>query len=97
MQSRGPLTPDNDPEANIWYWWDVPAMLAFAHIGTDARAAPFVLHLVPDDVKGLPRPVAVDASLTNNHLQYALTWFALAFLLIVMSGLPIRQTLREQD
>ncbi len=42
--------------------------------------------------KGFPRPVAVDASLTNNHLQYALTWFALAFLLIVMSGLLIRQT-----
>jgi surfeit locus 1 family protein len=97
VQSRGPFTPDNDPEANIWYWWDIPAMLAFARIGTDARVAPFVLHLLPDDGKGLPRPVAVDASLTNNHFQYALTWFALAFLLIVMSGLLIRQTLREQD
>jgi surfeit locus 1 family protein len=97
VQSRGPFTPDNDPEANIWYWWDIPAMLAFAHIAADARVAPFVLHLLPDNGRGLPRPVAVDASLTNNHLQYALTWFALAFLLIVMSGLLIRQTLREQD
>jgi surfeit locus 1 family protein len=96
-QSRGPFTPDNDPEANIWYWWDIPAMLAFAHIATDARVAPFVLHVLPGDGKGLPRPVAVDASLINNHLQYALTWFALAFLLIVMSGLLIRQTLRNQD
>jgi surfeit locus 1 family protein len=97
VQSRGPFTPDNNPEANIWYWWDIPAMLAFAHIGADARVAPFVLHLVPDGGKGLPRPVAVDAGLTNNHLQYAITWFALAFLLIVMSGLLARQTLRNQD
>jgi surfeit locus 1 family protein len=97
VQSRGPFTPDNDPEANIWYWWDVPAMLAFANIGGETRVAPFVLHLLPGDGKSLPRPVAVDANLTNNHRQYALTWFALAILLIVMSGLLIRQTLRTQD
>jgi surfeit locus 1 family protein len=97
IQSRGPFTPDNDPEANIWYWWDIPAMLASSHIGDDARVAPFALHLLPDDGKGLPRPVAIDAGLTNNHLQYALTWFALALILIVMSGLLIRQTLRNQD
>jgi surfeit locus 1 family protein len=95
--SRGPFTPDNDPEANIWYWWDIPAMLAFAQIGSDTRVAPFALHLLPGDGKSLPRPVAVDAGLTNNHLQYALTWCALAVLLIVMSGLLIRQTLRQQD
>jgi surfeit locus 1 family protein len=95
--SRGPFTPDNDPEANIWYWWDIPAMLAFAHVGPDARVAPFALHLLPGDGKSLPRPVAVDTALTNNHLQYALTWFALAVLLVVMSGLLIRQTLRERD
>jgi surfeit locus 1 family protein len=95
--SRGPFTPDNDPQANIWYWWDIPAMLAFAHIGPDARVAPFALHLLPGGGKGLPRPVSVDMGLTNNHLQYALTWFALAALLVVMSGLLIRQTLRQQD
>jgi surfeit locus 1 family protein len=95
--SRGPFTPDNDPEANIWYWWDIPAMLAFAQIGPDTRVAPFALHLLPGDNKNLPRPVAVDRALTNNHLQYALTWFALAVLLIIMSGLLIRQTLRKRD
>jgi surfeit locus 1 family protein len=97
LQSRGPFTPDNDAESNIWYWWDIPAMLAFAHIGDDARVAPFALHLLPGDGKDLPRPVAVDAGLTNNHLQYSLTWFALALVLIVMSGLLILQTVRKQD
>ncbi|MGE0239242.1 MAG: SURF1 family protein [Parvibaculaceae bacterium] len=95
--SRGAFTPDIDPEANIWFWWDIPAMLAFAQVGPDMRVAPFALHLLPGDGKGLPRPVAVDAGLTNNHLQYALTWFALAGLLVVMSGLLIRQTVRRHD
>lgn len=99
VQSRGPFTPDNDAEDNIWYWWDIPAMLAFAHVASDQRVAPFVLHLLPaaDGGRTLPSPIAVDESLINNHLQYALTWFALAALLVVMSGLLIRQTLRKKD
>jgi len=98
VKSRGPFTPDNDPEANIWYWWDIPAMLAHASVAPDARVAPFALHLPPGaGPKTLPAPVAVDEGLTNNHLQYALTWFTLAVLLIVMSGLLIRQTLRKRD
>jgi surfeit locus 1 family protein len=95
--SRGPFTPDNDTEGNVWYWWDIPAMLSFAHVGPDTRVAPFALHVMPGEAKGLPRPVAVDANLVNNHLQYAITWFALAGLMIVMSGLLIRQTLRKSD
>lgn len=95
--SRGSFTPDNDPEGNIWYWWDVPAMLAGAEVGPDMRVAPFVLHVLPGADKALPRPVSVDTALINNHLQYALTWFALAAVLIVLSSLLIRQTLRKQD
>jgi surfeit locus 1 family protein len=99
VQGRGAFTPDNDTAGNIWYWWDIPAMLAFAHVAPDQRVAPFVLHLEPDPAAGrtLPSPVSVDENLTNNHLQYALTWFALAVLLIVMSGLLIRQIRRKGD
>jgi surfeit locus 1 family protein len=95
---RGPFSPDNDPGANIWYWWDIPAMLAYARIRPDARVAPFVLHVPPGEAGNtLPAPVAVDATLTNNHLQYAITWFALAGLMVVMSGLLIRQTMRKGE
>lgn len=99
VQNRGAFTPDNDTAANIWYWWDIPAMLAFARVAPDQRVAPFVLHIEPDPKAGrtLPSPVATDENLTNNHLQYALTWFSLAILLIVMSGLLIRQMRRKGD
>lgn len=95
---RGPFTPDNDPEGNMWYWWDIPAMLAYADVAPDARVAPFVLHVQPGaGGKTLPAPVTADSTLTNNHLQYALTWFALAVVLIVMAGLLIRQTIRKDQ
>lgn len=99
VRGRGPFTPDNDTAGNIWYWWDIPAMLAFAQVAPDQRVAPFVLHLLPvaGGGKTLPSPVATDEDLVNNHLQYALTWFALAALLIGMSGLLIRQTLRKES
>jgi surfeit locus 1 family protein len=93
---RGPFTPDNDPDDNMWYWWDIPAMLAYADVAPDARVAPFVLHVQPGEgPRTLPDPVAVDESLANNHLQYALTWFSLAVLLVIMAGLLIRQTIRK--
>ncbi len=78
VAGRGPFTPDNNDAANIWYWWDVPAMLAFSDIPADLKVAPFVLQLLP--VEGdttFPRSQRPDADLRNNHLQYAITWFAL--------------------
>ena len=52
------LTPDNDADGNIWYWWDVPAMLAFGHIDPDSRVAPFILQALPGSDRTLPRPAA---------------------------------------
>jgi surfeit locus 1 family protein len=88
------FTPDNDPEKNLYYWWDVPAMLRDADPPPDARVALFVLQLMPSaGDTGFPRPQAVAVNITNNHLQYALTWFSLAAVLAVFAGLLIRQEL----
>jgi surfeit locus 1 family protein len=86
---RGFFNPDNDPFANVWYWWDVPAMLSGLPSGN--RAVPVVLHLAPDGgSKPYPRPQPFAAGLRNNHLQYALTWFALAAVLAVIAALFVR-------
>ncbi len=74
---RGPFTPDNDDARNIWYWWDVPAMLALSNIPADLKVAPFVLQLLPvEGDASFPRPQRPDAALRGNHLQYAIAWFA---------------------
>jgi surfeit locus 1 family protein len=94
--AQGLFAPDNDPEKNLYYWWDVPAMLRDANPSPDSRVALFVLQLTPlAGDTGFPRPQGVAVNVSNNHLQYAITWFSLAAVLVVFAGLLIRQEIRK--
>ena len=97
-RARGPFTPDNKPAANEWFWWDTRAMTIAAG-------------LVPADVPALvvhrqsqagdppwPRSTGVDLSIIpNHHLQYAITWYALAIVLIVMAWTYARKNFAALD
>ena len=68
--------PDNKPERNLWFWIDLPAMAAADRLSAVAR-----FYLVADATPnpgGWPKGRDVAEPLPNNHLQYAITWFALA-------------------
>lgn len=70
-----PFTPDNAPPDD-WYWLDPVALTVNAGF-TPGDAAPLTLRATapPAGLKARPaRPHIVD-----DHLQYAMTWFALAF------------------
>ncbi len=96
--ARGFFDPENDVDGNIWYWWDVPAMLSSVTIPAEMKIAPFVLQALPgDDPKKFPRAAKPEAQLRNNHLQYAITWFSLAFVLFVIVGLFVRKQARRTD
>lgn len=95
---RGFFDPENDVDGNVWYWWDVPAMLSSVSILPEMKIAPFILQALPgDDPKKFPRASEPDAQLRNNHLQYAITWFSLALVLLVIAGLFIRKQVRGSD
>lgn len=68
----------NDPAGNRWYSRDVAAIAAARAV---ARAAPYFVDA--DAVPGTawPRGGMTVVRFPNNHLQYALTWFAMAGLL----------------
>ena len=76
--------PENDPASRLYNWPDLAAMAAQA----DLERAVVTLYLAaePDDGAGAAYPVAapVAVELRNDHLQYALTWFALALALVVI-------------
>jgi surfeit locus 1 family protein len=92
---RGFFDPDNDIENRVWYWWDIPAMLAASAIPPGMKVAPFVLQAVPgDDAGAFPRAAPPQAALQNNHLQYAVTWFSLALVLFAIAALFIRKQVR---
>lgn len=77
-EPRGSFLQSNDPAQNRWYSRDVAAIASFAHL---ADAAPYFIDVqaaTPADAQAWPRPGLTVVQFPNNHLVYALTWFALA-------------------
>jgi len=76
----GALDAEDDLPQNVWFTRDVAKMAQAAGV---APVAPF---LVVQDGQapegGWPRPGAARPQLKNDHLQYALTWFGLAGVLV---------------
>ncbi|HTO82060.1 MAG TPA: SURF1 family protein [Methylomirabilota bacterium] len=72
------LQPDNEPARNIWFWSDLPAMAAHAGIPAE-KLVPVFLEAGPaPNPGGLPIGGQTHINLPNDHLQYAIIWFALA-------------------
>ena len=75
--------PENAPERNAWFFVD-PAQMAAA-VGAGNAIAPLYLGLYRDDAEAnLPFTAPPPMDLRNDHLQYVITWYALAIALIVI-------------
>ena len=74
--------PDNHPEKNEWYGVDLAAMATADKID---GFLPYVLETdaIPNS-DALPIGGQMQVTLSNNHLQYALTWYGLAAILLLI-------------
>jgi len=78
------LEPANDPAGNLWIWLDLPAMAAAAKL--ERPVTELYLAALPGQHPGrYPLGGATRLELRNDHLQYALTWFSLAGILLVIT------------
>jgi surfeit locus 1 family protein len=83
------FTPDNRPDRNEWFYVDTAAMAAAAGLAdtpsfyVDADATP--------NPGGFPLGGQTILDLPNNHLQYAITWYALAGALVIVYILLLRR------
>jgi surfeit locus 1 family protein len=83
-EAPGLFTPANDPSRNLWFTRDPTAIAQAKQWGA---VAPFYVEQeAPVPPGGLPKPGALQVSLPNNHLQYAVTWFGLAGALVAVFG-----------
>ncbi|MFO1189469.1 MAG: SURF1 family protein [Alphaproteobacteria bacterium] len=74
--------PDNRPAENFWFYVDVPAM--GRALGFEA-VVPVVVDAGPAaNPGGFPIGGQARTEIRNEHLQYAVTWYALAATLIVI-------------
>jgi surfeit locus 1 family protein len=82
------LRPENDPAGNAWVWMDLPRMAARVALegtglGGTERGYYLVAGAAPNP-GGLPIGRGPGTQQPNNHLGYALTWYALALVLLVI-------------
>ena len=97
----GRLLQDNDPPAGRWYSRDVAAIAAARGLTDGERQAPVAPYFVDaaahDDAPiDWPRPGLTVLHFSNNHLMYALTWFALAVMVAAALGYAVAVELRTQ-
>ena len=82
-EQRGQFTPPDEPAKGLWFARDPAAMAAAKKWGT---IAPFYVDQEgPQPSGGLPKAGPLKASLPNNHLQYAVTWYGLALVILIAS------------
>jgi len=82
------LTPDPDLKTGLWFNRDVPAMAAA--LGTEP------VLIIARKIDGgsfatTPLPVGTEG-IPNDHLNYAITWFSLAAVWLLMTGYYLRRT-----
>jgi surfeit locus 1 family protein len=86
-ESRNLFTPPDEPAKNLWFTRDPSALAAHwsltesAPFSVDADSAP--------NPGGWPKGGATVTTIPNDHLSYALTWFALAATLAAVAGLYV--------
>jgi surfeit locus 1 family protein len=75
------FTPENEPHNNTWFYIDPLSMSAAAGL---SPVQGYYLLAANKSPGGVPVGHQWRVDLPNNHLHYAITWFALAFGLLVI-------------
>ncbi len=92
-EPRGVFSPADEPRKNLWFVRDPQAIAAAKGIGA---VAPFYVEQEsPVPPGGVPQPGKIAVTLRNAHLQYAITWYGLALVLLVMFAVWARGSLRD--
>lgn len=89
----GWFTPDNEPAKNFWFWIDIPAMARVHGIG---KVEPYYIEAGPaENPGGFPVGGQTRFDIPNDHLQYAITWYAFAIIGTVIYLLYHRRRARD--
>jgi surfeit locus 1 family protein len=96
-EAAGLLTPAENPDKRLWFTRDHPAMARQLGWSKDAsQLAPFYIDLeTPVPPSGIPKPGPLDVHLKDDHMQYAITWFALAAAVAIAFAVWLRGVRRE--
>jgi surfeit locus 1 family protein len=89
------FAPANDPSKDAWYRRDA---VEIAKARALKRTAPFTIDAdSTPNPGGLPQGGDTRVVFTNNHLQYAVTWFGIALALVGVFGVFAWQRVKMPD
>ena len=79
-REKRPFAPENQQDKNLWFYEDIHAISVI----TGSPLIPYVIEATGDD--RTTQPIVSDGkiSMRNDHLGYAITWFSLALVGLVM-------------
>lgn len=87
-ETAGMLTPAENVTKRLWFTRD---HLAMAHALGWGAVAPFYVDLEqPVPANGIPKPGPLEVHLKDDHMQYAITWFALAGAVVIAFAVWLR-------
>ena len=87
--------PKNNTVKNVWFTPVLSQMASFMGV-----SAPIPLFVDADEAVnqgGYPIGGQTVLNMPNNHLDYALTWYGLALVLLVIYLLYVRRTFEDSD
>jgi surfeit locus 1 family protein len=93
------FVPENDVQANLWFWRDFDGMIAAGFAGASAPGQTLPIYVDAEAAApgGWPKGGATELKLANRHLEYALTWFGLAAALAAIYAMYAAGRLRRPD
>ncbi len=83
------FAPVNDPAKNQWYWLDAKAM--------DAAAPAYVVDAVAEPAGVYPAGGALRVDIPNDHKNYAIFWFSMACVMLLIYIMASRQPAVKQE
>ena len=75
------FTPKNSPETNEWYYYDLKEIQKY--FKTDINQKFFIKNMTNYSEEFL-LPSTAKHNFSNNHLQYAITWFLMSFSILII-------------
>ena len=92
-KERKPLIPQNDYASNVWYLMNTEEMDQYHKISSSR----YLIKLL-DQTRYQDLLIEFEPSnITNNHLQYAVTWFLLSIVIAVMYMYYIRRGAKKDE
>jgi surfeit locus 1 family protein len=84
-EQAGLLTPAENLAKRLWFTRDHLAMARMLGWGQEnQQVAPFYIDLeAPVPASGVPKPGPLEVHLKDDHMQYAITWFGLAGVVVI--------------